>query len=622
MPIIPFLQKLKKSKVHRPYLCESPESIVDNALEGFAKVHNHVVLHRNEKIIRRRNIPLEQPIALISGGGSGHEPGFAGYVGKNLLDAAVSGNVFASPSTGQIYKAITSCCYDFINKKVLRKCILIVLNYTGDCLNFKLAKEKAACLGIECGIVLVEDDAALKKLDKQDDANDKADEARPLVGPRGLAGVIFVAKILGAFIQQQNTNQEIDWKNESTAKNFFNSALRLGHLVSLHVSTIGISLSGCSRPGQEVGCEGLKYGKEIEIGLGIHGEPGRYRKAYDNGSFVTIIQGMLDLVLKVLPNKKSSTLEKQDIVSKDTTSAVKKKTELIVLINNLGASTNLEIYCVAQAIQSYFEKSSEYKVLSYMCGTFLSSLDMHGISLTIFDLDSCEHSLEASLSTLSLATTTPFPGKLMGYLLAPTNAPVFPTISLNSESKGKIVQEENNVEKSKAVTKNSLSFRSIKPQWFRKAVINGSLSLIEKKESLNVLDKFVGDGDTGDTLAAGCMAFLHEVIWASEGQEQVNQELVLKTIEKLLRKEDIDSSTDHEDTEKASSGNFTSFNHSSSFFVALGDLIAESTGGSLGPLLGAFCYAISSGIFAKEKSIQEMTACDWGELIDKGAQSI
>ncbi|CAG8690733.1 6590_t:CDS:2, partial [Ambispora leptoticha] len=233
----------EESLPQRPikHFANDTKNIVLEALRGLCFTFPHLRLIEREKGKADIDEIKNKQVTLVSGGGAGHEPAHAGFVGPNLLSAAVSGNIFASPSTSQILAAIRRV-------QSPHGTLLIVKNYTGDCLNFGLAAERAKAEGIKVDIIIVGDDVGVGK------------EQGGLVGRRGLAGTLFVHKIAGAVAAEGATLEETKAAAELAARN---------------IGTIGVAFDHCTIPGSESAAFLSK--DEIELGMGIHNEPG-YKK--------------------------------------------------------------------------------------------------------------------------------------------------------------------------------------------------------------------------------------------------------------------------------------------------------------------------------------------------------
>ena len=220
-------------------IINSPETFVIEMCKGIAKAHPELEFVEKYKLIKKKNINPDK-VSLISGGGSGHEPAHAGYVGTGMLDCAVCGDIFASPSQIQVYNAIKECATD---KGVL----LVIKNYSGDCMNFNnaatLAKEED---GIKVDAVYVTDDIAVK-------------DSLYTVGRRGVAGTVFVHKIAGAMAEKGASLEEV---------------VRVANKVIENVKTFGFALTSCTPPAKGTPIFDISD-TDMEFGVGIHGEPGR-----------------------------------------------------------------------------------------------------------------------------------------------------------------------------------------------------------------------------------------------------------------------------------------------------------------------------------------------------------
>eukprot|EP00794_Sanderia_malayensis_P007432 gene7432-8254_t len=311
-------------------LINSPENAVDDCLEGLCLLNNNVVLMRKQKVILRRDVHKlkeDGKVCLISGGGSGHEPAHAGYVGKGMLTAAVCGNVFASPPTSSVLAAIEACAGP-------AGVLLIVTNYTGDRLNFGKAAEIAKGRGVRVEMVIVAEDCALTSKDKS-------------AGRRGLCGTVFVSKIAGAMAESGTCLNEI---------------VKAVNHVKQSMGTMGLSLSPCSLPGQAPAFDIPK--DAVEFGLGIHGEAGI--KRIELAPAKDLIKQMINHLLhsEYMPDLKEM------------------KKPLAIIVNNLGGTSNLEMNIVTGEIIKQLHLDGLVIERCYV-GTLMTSLEMAGVSLTV-----------------------------------------------------------------------------------------------------------------------------------------------------------------------------------------------------------------------------------------------
>ena len=302
-----------------------PGDIVEEMLEGIVKSYPELV-HRvaDSRVIAKNQ--LNEQVGLVSGGGSGHEPAHAGFVGDGMLSAAVLGDVFTSPTPDQIQLAIKEADQ---GKGVL----LIIKNYTGDILNFEMAKELAAMDEIDVEEVVVDDDIAVEN-------------STYTAGKRGVAGTILVHKILG-----------------DAAKNgaSLTQLKELGEQVVAATKTIGVALRAATVP--EVGKPGFDLNEdEIEYGVGIHGEPG-YRRE------------------KLQPSK----LLAKELVTKILSEYTEKPKEVGVLVNGMGGTPLMEQFVFMNDVLTLLSEE-QVDVTFHKVGDLMTSLDMQGLSLTMVDL--------------------------------------------------------------------------------------------------------------------------------------------------------------------------------------------------------------------------------------------
>ena len=218
-------------------LINSPETVVMEMCNGIVLAHPELEFVRKYKIIKKKNINKNK-VSLISGGGSGHEPAHAGFIGKGMLDAAVCGDVFASPSQIQVYQAIKATASD-------KGTLLIIKNYSGDMMNFKNAADLASEEGIKVDYVKVDDDIAVK-------------DSLYTVGRRGVAGTVLVHKVTGAAAELGLSLEEVKLVAQNAVAN---------------VRSLGFAFTSCTVPAKGTPTFELAE-DEIEFGVGIHGEPG------------------------------------------------------------------------------------------------------------------------------------------------------------------------------------------------------------------------------------------------------------------------------------------------------------------------------------------------------------
>ena len=309
-------------------IINKPENVVTEMLDGLAYVHNDLV-HRVEGFdIIVRNEKVSGQVGIISGGGSGHEPAHAGFVGDGMLSAAIAGAVFTSPTPDQILEAIKEADQG-------AGVFMVVKNYSGDIMNFEMAQELAEMEGIEVASVVVDDDIAVEN-------------SLYTQGRRGVAGTIFVHKILGHAAREGKSLADIK---------------ALADKIVPNIHTIGLALSGATVP--EVGKPGFVLAEdEIEYGIGIHGEPG-YRKESMQPS---------RLLAEELTGK---LLEAFDAKSGD---------RYALLINGMGATPLMEQYVFANDVASLL-RDAGLEVAYRKLGNYMTSIDMAGLSLTLMKIE-------------------------------------------------------------------------------------------------------------------------------------------------------------------------------------------------------------------------------------------
>lgn len=310
-------------------LINNPDFVVDDMIIGMVVAHpEHLKKADAGNILIRRNSPVKGKVAIVSGGGSGHEPAHAGYVGKGMLDGAVAGSVFTSPTPDQIYEAVKAVDGS-------EGVLLVIKNYSGDIMNFNMAQELADMDGIKVESVVVDDDVAVKN-------------STYTAGRRGIAGTVFVHKIAGAKAEQGASLEEVKNVAEKVIKN---------------VRSMGMALSSCIVPA--AGKANFTLGEnEAEIGMGIHGEPGTHRE-----ELRTAEETAEHLLTKILEDMKP-----------------KAGAEVAVMINGLSGTPLMELYIINKKVNEMLCEKG-IKVHKTFVGEFMTSLEMAGCSVTILKLD-------------------------------------------------------------------------------------------------------------------------------------------------------------------------------------------------------------------------------------------
>ncbi|MFE4196249.1 dihydroxyacetone kinase subunit DhaK [Paenarthrobacter sp. NPDC056912] len=310
-------------------LINDPRAVVDESVEGFGMAHADIVdVHPEPKFVVRKGAPVAGKVALVSGGGSGHEPLHAGFVGLGMLDAAVPGAVFTSPTPDQIIPATVAVDSG-------AGVVHIVKNYTGDVLNFETAAEMAQAEGVHVRSVLVNDDVAVE-------------DSLYTAGRRGVGGTVLVEKIAGASAQR---GDDLD------------TVTAIAERVVANVRTMGVALSGCTVP--HAGTPSFELADdEVEIGIGIHGEPGRHRIAMESADAIT--DRLLEPVLEDL--------------------ALASGDKVLLFVNGMGGTPQSELYIVyRRAAQVLAEHGAT--VERSLVGNYVTSLEMQGCSVSVLRLD-------------------------------------------------------------------------------------------------------------------------------------------------------------------------------------------------------------------------------------------
>lgn len=430
-------------------LINDVSQVVPDMLAGLAALNPHLSLLQGKNIVLRSDaeaLKSSGNVALISGGGAGHEPAHGGYVGAGMLSAAVVGEVFTSPSTDAVLDAIRA-----VGGKA--GVLLIVKNYTGDRLNFGLAAEIARAEGIAVEMVVVADDVALA-------ANGEN------AGRRGLAGTVLVHKIAGAAAAEGATLAHV-------AEAARDAAAALG--------TMGVALTPCTVPA--AGKPGFTLADgEIEWGLGIHGEAGVERGAMLPAD--AIVARLLDQVV-------------QDL-------SLQKGERVALLINNLGGTPPSELDIVAEdALRNLAARGIQ--VERAWAGTFLSALEMAGISLTLLRLD------DQRLRRLDAAThTSAWPtlgGRIAQVIARP--APTAPAVSAGQH---------------------------MAPEAGLRRVIEAICAcLLQAEDELTEMDQRVGDGDLGISMARAAHGMLDEIDgWPAETEPAAVLRAMSATIRRVV----------------------------------------------------------------------------------------
>ncbi|MHB8277962.1 MAG: dihydroxyacetone kinase subunit DhaK [Candidatus Humimicrobiaceae bacterium] len=310
-------------------LINIPKDIVNEETDGFVAANKNILQRIGDfTIIARKDIPVKNKVAVVTGGGAGHEPLFFEHVGKGMADAAAIGQIFASPSSAIILEAIRAA-------EAGKGTLLVYNNYAGDVLNFEMAMEMAQDEGIKVEQVKINDDVSSGPKDKRDNR-------------RGTTATPIILKIAGA---ASSTGMDLDSLKAVVQKAVDNSR------------SLGVSLSSCTLPETGMATFTLEEGK-MEFGMGLHGEAGI--KKVDIMTADDTTKTILDMLIDDLPFNKGN--------------------EVIALINSYGSTTKMEMYIISRKIHSYLAEK-DISIYSTEIGEFCTSQEMAGVSITLVKLD-------------------------------------------------------------------------------------------------------------------------------------------------------------------------------------------------------------------------------------------
>ena len=310
-------------------LINNPEDVVKEELEGIALAHPDLVkVHFDPNYIVRADAPIQGKVGIVSGGGSGHEPMHGGYVGYGMLDAACPGAVFTSPTPDQMLEATKA-----VNGGA--GVLHIVKNYTGDIMNFEMSADLAGSDGIDVESVVIADDVAVE-------------DSLYTAGRRGVGSTVLAEKVCGAAAEQKRSLQEVadvckkvkDWGR-----------------------SMGMALTSCTVP--HVGKPTFELGEdEMEIGIGIHGEPGRTRMKVQTAD--EIVEMLMEPIIKDLPYKSGD--------------------DVLLFVNGMGGTPLIELYIVYRKAYE-IAKQHGLNIVRNLVGPYITSLEMAGTSITLLKMD-------------------------------------------------------------------------------------------------------------------------------------------------------------------------------------------------------------------------------------------
>jgi dihydroxyacetone kinase len=443
-------------------LINNVDAVVDDCLAGVIASRSNLTTIKNRRVVVRSDIAnsdIRNRVAIVCGGGSGHEPCFAGYVGKGMLDAAVAGSVFTSPPVEDILSAIAVLA-SYKPKGIL----VVIINYTGDRINFGLAIERAKSYGFansgKIDYVTVGEDCALQSQDRT-------------AGRRGLSGCIMAIKIAGALAERGNSLQSIVNILEGT-------------VFPPNLGTIGLSLTPCTLPGRTEASFSLAS-DEMVLGLGVHGESGVKKMKMCTAK--ETVKAMLDH----MTSKASITS-----MSFDDTK------DVAVLINNLGSVTNLEMGILTNEVICQLEEAPHnLNIRRIYVSPFMTSLEMAGFSISILKING--NNGDELLSCLES------PSETLGWSASGG------LVSRNiTEMRSKKKQIDDPLEKSSGVNISAKRNRGPNLSAFGAAITMKSVefaceALISCENQLNTMDSGSGDSDCGSTLRRGAEKLMEAI---------------------------------------------------------------------------------------------------------------
>ena len=334
-------------------LINKTKDVVREGLQGMSDAHPDIIkVHYDPHFIYRADAPVSHKVAVISGGGSGHEPLHGGFVGKGMLDAACPGEIFTSPTPDQMLEAAKA-----VHGGV--GVLNIVKNYSGDIMNFELAAELAASEGIPVANVLIDDDIAVK-------------DSLHTQGRRGVGTTVIAEKICGAAA-------ESGYDLRQTAE--------LCHRINQNGRSIGMALSSCIVPAR--GVPTFELGdNEMEVGIGIHGEPGRERLPMAAAD--AIVEKMASAIIEDgayrRPLREWDETNRCWIEREFTREPFKSGDPVLALVNSMGGTTLLELYIVYRKLAEICGKKG-LKIVRRIVGSYITSLEMQGCSITLVKMD-------------------------------------------------------------------------------------------------------------------------------------------------------------------------------------------------------------------------------------------
>lgn len=422
-----------------------------SALSSITLTNPNTALDYENKVLYLRPDAAKPQVSLVSGGGSGHEPSFAAFVGPGLLSGAVAGTIFASPSAEQIRRCILE------RVETSKGVLVVVMNYTGDVLNFGMAVEKAKAAGMDVEMVVMGDDAGVGR------------EKGGKVGRRGIAGTVLVQKIAGALAAAGASLKDVH---------------KVAQLVADNTVSIGSSLSHVHVPGREKGGSDELQEDEVEIGMGIHNEPGSEKTTADLPGLVkTMLKYMLD------PSDKDRAFL-----------SVNKSDEAVLLVNNLGGVSVLEMGGITSEVATQLAADYGIKIVRILSGTFMTSLNGLGFSVSLLKVQD----MGLGVSMLELLDA---PAEANGWSAAiPSSTWSKPPTQTREKSTG-------------AGSENKPCGLEIDSALATKALQHALERVFKAEPDVTRYDTVVGDGDCGIGLKRGAEGILKHINSAEDQKD-------------------------------------------------------------------------------------------------------
>ncbi|KAF8067861.1 DAK1/DegV-like protein [Lyophyllum atratum] len=554
------------------HVFNSTDDLVLRSLRGAVALNPSLRLHSASKsvyiahglqpsMIEERDA-ARKTVAVISGGGGGHEPAHAGYTGRGMLSASVSGDVFASPSAKQILQTIhlasssgaTASGTGQVPRAPYRDVLVIINNYTGDRLNFGLAIEKAlATSRMKIESVVVADDVSLLRPASEDGSQAR----KSLVGARGLSGNILVCKILGAFAETGETLARIKILGDAVVDNLASVGVGLEHC---HVPGRGSGISDATRIGED----------ECEIGLGLHNEPGVTRRKMEGPE--KLVEEMLDLIMYSKEGSGAPFLRLSGIDGEKDTKA----DEVVLFVNNLGGMSQLEMGAVVDETIGQMADIGLHPARVYS-SAYMTSLNAPGFSISILNLSGVYRTVRTSpnwdiqVDVLRLLDEHTDASAWVGVR---SHWPI-KRVARDAEFEGETAASPSPPPSLKAIPESQGV-----PDTTERCIISACESVLRHEKALTDFDTVLGDGDCGETFAAGAKAILAYL----NSQEANISEM---TYDKVVR--------------------------------CVGDILEDNMGGTIGALFAIFFTSVSSAL---GDAAQPPTPRQWGQVLDVGLKAL